>query len=137
MQKLRKYQYLPRLFLVKKIINTLLVTYIIYHIVKPLHIILSKTSTYVKGYDGQTKWMHFLIKNDALLEKYNTIWDKVGADIKRQFDSEPVTNKKFLTTKTKSHGDEDTDFCDKEFPQGNTSLTCLAIISLYSALNKD
>ena len=53
------------------------------HIVKPLHIILSKTSTYVKGYDGQTKWMHFLIKKDALLEKYNTIWDKVGADMKK------------------------------------------------------
>ena len=35
--------------------------------VKQLHIILPKTSSYVKSYDGQTKWMHFLIKNDALL----------------------------------------------------------------------
>ena len=81
--------------------------------------------------------MHFLIKNDALLEKYNTIWDKVSADIKKQFDSEPVTNKKLLTTKTKSHGDEDRDFSDKEFPHVDTNHTCLAIISLYSALNKD
>ena len=29
--------------------------------VKPLHIMLPKTSTYVKTYDRQTKWMHFLI----------------------------------------------------------------------------
>ena len=26
---------------------------------KPLYIMLSKTSAYVKGYDRQTKWMHF------------------------------------------------------------------------------
>ena len=43
---------------------------------------LPKTSTYVKSYDGQTKWMYVLIKDDSLLEKYNTNWDKVRADIK-------------------------------------------------------
>ena len=36
----------------------------------------------VKGYDGKTKWMYFLIKDDGLLEKYNTIWDKVSTDMK-------------------------------------------------------
>ena len=49
------------------------------HKVKPLLIMLPKTSTFVKSYDGQTKWMHFLIENDDLLEKSNTIWDKVSA----------------------------------------------------------
>ena len=48
-----------------------------------LYIMLPKTSTYVKSYDGKTKWMYFLIENDDLLKKYNTIWDKVSADIKR------------------------------------------------------
>ena len=76
---------------------------------------LPKTSSYVKGYDGQTKWMYFLIEDDALLEKYNTIWDKVSADIKKEFDNEPVYNKEYLKTKIKSHGDEVTDFYDKEF----------------------
>ena len=28
--------------------------------VKPLHIMLPKTSAYVKSFDGQTKLMHFL-----------------------------------------------------------------------------
>ena len=46
--------------------------------------------------------MYFLIGNDDLVEKYNTIWDNVGADIKIQFDSE-----------IKSYGDEVTDFYDK------------------------
>ena len=28
---------------------------------------LSKTNAYVKKYDGQTKWMYFLIEDDDLL----------------------------------------------------------------------
>ena len=49
----------------------------------PLHIMLPKTSTYVKSDDGQTKLMYFLIEDDNLFEKYNVIWDKVSADIKK------------------------------------------------------
>ena len=44
---------------------------------------LLKTSAYVNSYDGQTKSMYFWIEDDELLEKYNTIWDKVSADIKK------------------------------------------------------
>ena len=53
--------------------------------VKPLHIIIPKTSAYVKSFDGQTNWMYVLIEDDDLLKKYNTIWDKVRADIKKNF----------------------------------------------------
>ena len=45
---------------------------------------LPKTCAYVKTYDGPTKWMYFLIEDDYLLEKYNTICDKVSADIKKK-----------------------------------------------------
>ena len=38
---------------------------------------------YVKIYNGQTKQMHFLIKDDNLLDKYNNIWDKFFSDIKK------------------------------------------------------
>ena len=34
---------------------------------------VQKTKENVKSYDGQTKWMYFLIEYDNLLEKYNTI----------------------------------------------------------------
>ena len=43
---------------------------------------LQKTTACVKIYDGKTKWMYFLIKDDDLLEKYNTIWDKVSTAVK-------------------------------------------------------
>ena len=36
------------------------------HKVKPFHIMLPKTSPYVKNYDGQTKWMYFLIEDEDL-----------------------------------------------------------------------
>ena len=38
------------------------------HKIKPLNIMLSKTSTYVKIYDGETKWTYFSIEADPLLE---------------------------------------------------------------------
>ena len=105
--------------------------------VKLLNIMLPKTSAYVKRYDGQTKWMYFLIEDDDLLEKYNTIWDEVSADIKREFDSEPVYNKEYLKTKIKSHGDEVTDFYDKEIFKVGSNHTCLVVISLDFVLKKD
>ena len=58
--------------------------------------------------------MYFVIEDDDLLKRYNTIWDKVTADIKKEFDSEPVYNKNYLKTKIKSHGDEVTDFHNKK-----------------------
>ena len=85
--------------------------------IKPLHIMLSKPSAYVKSYDGQTKWIYFLIEDDELLGKYNTIWGKVSADVKLEFESEPVYNKNFLKTKIKSYGNEAKDFHDKEIPK--------------------
>ena len=66
---------------------------------------LPKTSAYVNSYDGQTKWIYFLIEYDGVLEKYSTIWDKAGADIKKEFDSEPAYNKNSSKTKIKSHSD--------------------------------
>ena len=53
------------------------------HKVKSLHIMLPKTRAYVKSYNGQTKYMYFLNKNDELLGKYKTILDKVNADTKK------------------------------------------------------
>ena len=41
------------------------------------------------------------------------------------------------TTKIKYHGDEVTDFYDKKIPNVDSNHTCLAVISLDSALKKD
>ena len=105
--------------------------------VKTLHIMLPKKSTYVKHYYGQTKWMYFLIEDDDLLEKYNTIWDKVSANIKKECDSKPAYNKNILKTKIRSYGGEITEFHDKEIPNVNSNHIFLAVISLHSVLKND
>ena len=64
-----------------------------------------------------------LIEDDGLLEKYITIRDKDSANIKKELDSEPVSNKEFLKTKIKSHCDEVTDFYDKKIPKVNSNHT--------------
>ena len=51
--------------------------------VKPLHLIYSKTSAYIKRYDGKIKWMYFWIEDDELLRKYNDIWNEVSNSTKK------------------------------------------------------
>ena len=77
-------------------------------------LLLANTSAYVKSYDGHIKWMYFLIEDDELLEEYNTIWNKISSDIRKELDSKPVNNKHFLKTKIKSYGDEAIDFQEKK-----------------------
>ena len=71
---------------------------------------LPKTSAYIKSYDRQSKWMCFLIEDNDLLEKYNTICDKVSPDIKKEF--------------------------DREITKVDSNYTCLAVISFDSTLKK-
>ena len=54
-----------------------------------------KISANVKCYDGQTKWMYFLIEGDELLEKYNTFRDKVSTEIKNNLIASPSITKNF------------------------------------------
>ena len=60
----------------------------------------------------------FFIEDEDLLEKCNTIWNKLSADVQKEFAGEPVYTKNFLKTKIKSYGDEVTDFYNKEIPKG-------------------
>ena len=96
--------------------------------------------------------MYFFIQNDEKIILFknnniiniiqnniqnNTIWDKVSADIKKEFDREPVYNKNYLNTKIKSHSEEVRDFYDEKIPQLDSNHTCLAVISLDSTLKKN
>ena len=71
----------------------------------------------------------FLIENDRLLEKYDTIWDKVSGDIKKEFHSKPDYNKEFLKTKIKFYADEVTDFYEKKILKVDSNHAILAVIS--------
>ena len=61
--------------------------------------------------------------------KYNNIWDKVSADIKKEFDNKPVFNTNFLI-KIKSYGDAAADFHDKEILKAGSNHIFLAAIMI-------
>ena len=86
--------------------------------IRPLFIFLSKMSAYRKDLNIETKYMPFLLKDDELLEKYNEIWENVKNSIKKEFDSEPVYNQKYLKAKIKSYnGKINTNFHNNRVPR--------------------
>ena len=104
--------------------------------IKSLHVMLAKTSTYVKSYAGQTKLMYFLNEDDNFFKKYNATWDKVRADMKKRIwwtCLQLIKKKK----KVKSNGDEVTDLYDKEIPKVDSNNTCLTVMSMDSAIKKN
>ena len=59
-------------------------------IVKPLCIILSQMSEYVKYFENGSKNMSFLIKDDEVWDKYDKIWDVIKDKLGINFYREPV-----------------------------------------------
>ena len=53
------------------------------HKVKPLHIMLPKTSAYVSLMMDKLNGLIFLIEDVDLLEKYHSICDKISTNIKK------------------------------------------------------
>ena len=85
-----------------------------------------KTSSYVKSYYGQTKWIYFLIEDVNWIEKNIILFGiKSGLILKKNFIANLFIAYKFLTIKTKSYGDEAIDFHDKQMPK---------VIKIYPAL---
>ena len=81
--------------------------------------------------------MNFLFEHDDLLNKYNTIWDKVSTDIKKKLIANLSAIKNILKPKKISCVDETTDFHDKELPSAGSNRTCLGVITNNSSLKKD
>ena len=63
-------------------------------------------------------------------KKNNEIWEKLRNSIKKEFDSEPVYNEKYLKTKTESQkGKINTNFHNKKLPE--EGFTYLFIINFH------
>ena len=59
-------------------------------------------SAYRNDFDA-TKYMTFLITDDQLLKNIMRLKEKVKNIIKKELESQPVYNEKYLKTKIKSH----------------------------------
>ena len=70
-------------------------------IVKPLSIILSQMSGYIKYFENGCKNISFVIKDDDVLDKCNEIWDKIKEKLNMKFHSMPVYDEKYIKTKAR------------------------------------
>ena len=69
------------------------------NVIRPLCIILSQMSGYIKYFDDGGKNMSFKIEDDTVLVKYNEIWKKNVLNIK--FHSKSAYDEKYIKTKVK------------------------------------
>ena len=73
--------------------------------------------------------MSFLIKDD----KNNEIWEKFYNSIKKEFESEPAYNKKYLKTEIKSYqGKINTNFHSDKIQKQGSQCICLSVIFIDS-----
>ena len=75
-----------------------------------------------------------LIKDDELLEKYNKIWEKVKNILKKDIDSEPISNKKYLKAEIKSYnGKVNTNFHNNnKISKEGSQFLCESVILINS-----
>ena len=107
-------------------------------IVKPLCIILSQMSGYIKYFEYRGMNMSFLIKDDEVWEKYEQIWDLIKNKLGIKFHSEPVYDKKYLKTKVREYdGVIKTNFLGNDVPKENMHYTCIACITIDSVMKMD
>ena len=92
---------------------------------------LPKMIVYRKDFH-ETKYMSFLIKDDELLEAYHEIWEKVKNIIKKEFDSEPLYNEKYLRAKIKSYNWKiNTILHNNKIPKEGSQFICLSAIKFW------
>ena len=72
----------------------------------PLFIKLPQMNTYAKYFHKNSKYMNHLVKDEKILKKYLKIYNKIESLIKKELNSEPVYNDKYIKTKIKIYNDK-------------------------------
>ena len=77
--------------------------------------------------------MNRLVKDEKFLKKYLKIWNKIKNLIKKELNSEPVYNDKYIKTKIKIYNDKvNTNFQHNKIPKDDEYCACLSVILLDS-----
>ena len=107
-------------------------------IVKPLSIILPQMSGYIKYFENGGKHMSFLIKNGKVWDKYDHIWDLIKVKLGSKFYSKPVHEYNYLKAIIREFDCViKTNFLSNDMPKENMHYTCIACITIDSAMKID
>ena len=67
---------------------------------------LPQMSAYAKYFDKNSKYINLLVNNTEILETYSEIWNEIKGLIKKESNSEPLYNDKYIKTKIKIHNNK-------------------------------
>ena len=99
----------------------------------PLCVNLPRMNAYTKYFEKDNKYINVLVNNKEILKKYSKIWNKIKSLIKKEFNSEPVYNDKYIKTKIKIYNNRVyTNFQHNKIPKDNEYCACLSVILLDS-----
>ena len=95
-------------------------------IIKPLCIVLPQTSGYIKYFENDGKNMSFLIKDNEMWNKYDTIWEVIKDKLGINFSIEPLYEYKYLKAKVREfNGMIKTNFWGNNMPKENMHYIAL------------
>ena len=94
---------------------------------------LPQMNAYTKYCDKNSKYLNLLVINKEILKNYSEIWNKIKSLIKKEFNSEPVYNDKYIKTKIKIYNDRVyTNFQHNKIPKDNEYCAYFSVILLDS-----
>ena len=77
--------------------------------------------------------MNLLVNDKEILEKYSEMWNKIKILIKKEFNSEPAYNDKYIKNKIKIYNERVyTNFQHNKIPKDNEYCACSSVILLDS-----
>ena len=107
-------------------------------IVKPLCIILSQMSGYIKYFENRIKNMSFFIKYNEVWDKYYNIWDVINNKLNIKFHSQHAYEYKYLKAKVREFsGVIKINFLNNGIPKENIHYSCIACMTIDSVINFD
>ena len=90
-------------------------------------------NAYAKYCDKNNKYRNLLVNDKEILKKYLEIWNKIKSLIKKEFNSEPVYNDKYIKTKIKIYNNRVyKNFQHNKIPKDNECFAQLSVILLDS-----
>ena len=95
-------------------------------------------SGYIKYFENGRQNMSFIIKDDAVLDKYNEIWNKIKKTLNIKLHSMLVYNEKYIKAKLKEfNGVITTNFLSGEILKESVHYSCIACITIDSVMRME
>ena len=107
-------------------------------VIRPLVLILSKMSGYVKTFkitDKSNNLMSSCINDEKVLEKYKAIWTKIDDLKSTELNAFPVYDNRYIETKIRTYGDKVyTNLCGLNAPEDDIECESFTVIFIDSLL---